>query len=98
MKSLAREAGGGNGLVQGARYAPSGAAPLPLPPVFLTGTPENEAFVNSTIQAGKAIVEAIGNFLNSEQPNESAGDTPSAGSLKQASTSDLQAAAKADGY
>jgi hypothetical protein len=28
---------------------------IPLPPVFVPGTPENNAFVHSTIEAGRAI-------------------------------------------
>ena len=88
----------GGGSFQTAQLAPAGPVPLPLPPVFLPGTLENNDFVNSTIRAGKAITGAIGDILNTEQSDESPGQTPSAGNLKPASKGDLQAAAEADGY
>jgi hypothetical protein len=89
---------GGSGSIVQAQYAPAGALPAPLPPVVLPGTPESNDFVDSTIQAGKAIVNAIGNILNAERPDKSASQTPPAGDLMQTSTGDLLAAAKADGY
>lgn len=39
---------------------------IPLPPVFVPGTPENDAFVHSTITAGRTIGNAVGNILNSD--------------------------------
>jgi hypothetical protein len=47
-----------------------GACPLPLPPIFLPGTPENADFVTSTIRAGQAILDAIGSLLHNEQSDE----------------------------
>ncbi len=89
---------GGSGSMVQAQYASAGPVSVPLPPVVLPGTPENNDFVRSTIQAGKAIVGAIGNVLNTEQSDESASQTPPAGNLKPVSKGDLQAAAEADGY
>lgn len=39
-----------------AQYSPAMApVGIPLPPVFIPGTPENDAFVHSTIAAGRAV-------------------------------------------
>lgn len=51
---------------QYAQYAPRRLGMSPVPPVFLPGTPENDAFVSSTIKAGRAVGNVIGNVLNSD--------------------------------
>jgi hypothetical protein len=48
------------------RYSvPGGMLPVPLmlPPVFVPGTPENEAFVRATAAGIRAVGEAIGGIL-----------------------------------
>jgi hypothetical protein len=61
-----------------AQYSPAMApVGIPLPPVFIPGTPENNAFVHSTITAGRAIGNAFGNILNSDKnENPIPGTTP----------------------
>ena len=60
-----------------AQYSPVGPAGIPLPPLFIPETPENDAFVRSTIGAGRAIGDAVGNILNSENnENPVPGTTP----------------------
>jgi hypothetical protein len=49
-----------------AQYSPASPIPTPFPPVFIPGTLENEDFVRSTIHAGEAVLEAIGDILHSE--------------------------------
>ncbi len=49
-----------------ARYTPSGPVPVPVPPLFIPGTPANEDFVQSAIRAGEAILDAIGNILHND--------------------------------
>ena len=62
-----------------AQYAPARPMGIPLPPVFLPGTPENDAFVHSTINAGRAIGNTVGNVLNSDSnENPVPGTTPEA--------------------
>jgi hypothetical protein len=48
---------------------------MPLPPVFIPGTPENNAFVHWAI--GRAVGNAFGNILNSDNnENPIPGTTP----------------------
>ena len=49
-----------------AQYVPTRPVGIPLPPMFVPGTPENDAFVHSTINAGRAIGNAVGNILNND--------------------------------
>ena len=49
--------------------------PLPLPPVFFPGTPENDAFVKSVLDAGRAINDFTGNMLRSwDDTNDESGE------------------------
>jgi hypothetical protein len=66
--SIGDKGGGSGGQVQQAQLAPAEPVPLPLPPVFLPGTPQNEDLVNSTINAGHAIGNAIRNVVNAQMP------------------------------
>jgi hypothetical protein len=49
-----------------AQYSPGRPMGIPLPPVFFPGTPQNDAFVHSTIGAARAIGDAVGTLLNSD--------------------------------
>lgn len=59
-----------NSLMRFAQYAPVGPAPLPVPPVFLPGTPQNNDFVDSTINAGRAIENAVGSIFNNQDQED----------------------------
>jgi hypothetical protein len=58
-----------------AQYSPVRPVGIPLPPVFFPGTPENDAFVHSTIGTVRAVGNAVGNILNNDNA-----DRPPAGS------------------
>jgi len=60
---------GSNGLVQLAQYTPAGPAPvgIPLPPIVIPGTQQNNDFVTATINAGRAIGNRIGSIFNNNQ-------------------------------
>jgi len=51
--------------IQTVQYVPTRPA-IPLPPVFIPGTPQNDEFVHSTINAGQVIGNAIGSIFNNE--------------------------------
>lgn len=53
-----------------AQYAPVGPVPLPMPPVFLPGTPQNNDFVDSTINASRAIENAVGSIFNNQDQED----------------------------
>ena len=60
-----------------AQYYPVRPVGIPLPPVFIPKTRENDAFVHSTIGAGRSILGAIGSILNSDNnENPVSGTTP----------------------
>lgn len=49
-----------------AQYVPIRPVGIPLPPMVVPGTPENDAFVHWAITAGRAVGNAVGNVLNSD--------------------------------
>jgi hypothetical protein len=52
-----------------AQYSPARPVGIPLPPVFVPGTPENDAFVHSAIGAGRAIGGLGALILNNDNAN-----------------------------
>jgi len=74
---IGRSVAAANSLMRFAQYAPVGPAPLPVPPVFLPGTPQNNDFVDSTTNAGRAIENAVGSIFNNQDQEDR--DQPASG-------------------
>jgi hypothetical protein len=57
-----------------AQYTPTRPVGIPLPPVYVPGTPENDAFVHWVITAGRTIGGLGGLILNNQDTPADSGD------------------------